>query len=130
MYILDTDICIFWLNGNRKIGRIIEKQGIENIAVTIITACELYFGAYNSHRQEDNIAILDKLFTKLKIIQTTSKIARNFGKIKINLKTEGKIINDADIIIASIVISSNGILVTNNTAHFERISGLLLENWL
>ena len=130
MYIIDTDICIYWLKGNRNVARRIENQGIENISVTIITACELYFGAYNSQKKDRNIAALNELFMQLKVIQTTSEVARNFGDIKARLEQEGRIINDADILIASIIIANNGILVTNNTDHFKRISGLRLENWL
>jgi len=62
--------------------------------------------------------------------QATFETARIFGKIKARLKKEGKLVNDADLLIASIVIANNGVLVTNNTAHFERILGLKLENWL
>lgn len=130
MYIIDTDICIYWLKGNRNVARRIENQGIENISVTIITACELYFGAYNSQKKDRNIAALNELFMQLKVIQTTSEVARTFGDIKARLEQEGRIINDADILIASIIIANNGILVTNNTDHFKRISGLRLENWL
>jgi len=130
VYIIDTDICIYWLKGNRNVARRIENQGIENISVTIITACELYFGAYNSQKKDRNIAALNELFMQLKVIQTTSEVARTFGDIKARLEQEGRIINDADILIASIIIANNGILVTNNTDHFKRISGLRLENWL
>jgi tRNA(fMet)-specific endonuclease VapC len=130
MYILDTDICVFWLKGNRSIEMIIEKQGIENVFVTIITACELYFGAYNSQKKDDNMSALDDLFSMIGIIQTTSEVARIFGETKTRLKKFGKLINDADLLIASIVIANNGILVTNNTTHFERIPDLKLENWL
>jgi len=31
MYILDTDICVFWLKGNRSIEMIIEKQRIPDL---------------------------------------------------------------------------------------------------
>jgi len=130
VYIIDTDICIYWLKGNRNVARRIENQGIENISVTIITACELYFGAYNSQKKDRNIAALNELFMQLKVIQTTSEVARTFGDIKARLEQEGRIINDADILIASIITANNGILVTNNTDHFKRISGLRLENWL
>lgn len=34
----------------------------------------------------------------------------------------------ADILIASIAFANNLILVTNNTAHFKRINGLMFEN--
>jgi tRNA(fMet)-specific endonuclease VapC len=130
MYILDTDICIFWLKGNRNIELKIEEYGVTNIFVTIITACELYFGAYNSQRRNENIQILNDLFNIINIIQTTPEIARIFGENKIHLKAHGNIINDADILIASIVIANNGTLVTNNIAHFKRIPDLKMENWL
>ena len=130
MYILDTDMCIYWLKGNRNIDNKIAEEGIENIAVTIITVCELYFGAYNSQKKQKNIATLNEVFMKLEILQTTFEVATIFGDIKTRLRREGKIINDADLLIASIVMANDGILVTNNTAHFERIPDLKLENWL
>jgi tRNA(fMet)-specific endonuclease VapC len=130
MYILDTDTCIFWLKGSLNIGEKVKKQGFEEVFVTIITACELYFGAYNSQRKSDNISSLDELFKLIAVIQTTPEVAKVFGENKARLKKEGNIINDADILIASIVMVNNGILITNNITHFERISGLTLENWL
>jgi len=130
MYILDTDTCIYWLKGNRNIENKIVEAGLGNIAVTIITACELYFGAYNSQKKQRNISTLNELFIELEVLQTRFEVAKVFGDIKTRLRREGKIINDADILIASIVIANDGILVTNNTAHFERISALKLENWL
>jgi predicted nucleic acid-binding protein len=44
------------------------------------------------------------------------------------LKKRGKLINDADILIASIVKANNAVLVTNNDEHFSRIEGLKVEN--
>lgn len=37
------------------------------------------------------------------------------------MKSKSKIIEDLDILIASIAIADNCILVTNNTDHFERV---------
>jgi len=130
MHILDTDACIFWLKGDRNIASKIEKHGVKNIFVTIITACELYFGAHNSQKTNSNLQVLDDLFNVIGIIQTTPEVARIFGKVKMHLRTHGKIINDADLLIVSITMANNGKLVTNNTPHIERISNLRLENWL
>ena len=129
MYTLDTDTCIFWLKGDSSIRSRVEQEGKANIRTTLITACELYFGAYNSQQKQKNLAALDELFKELEVIQTTFEVAQIFGDIKARLRSEGKIINDADILIASMVIANKGILVTNNTAHFERIPELKLENW-
>ncbi len=43
---------------------------------------------------------------------------------------KGLIIDDFDILIASIAIANNFILVTNNTDHFKRIEGLQIQDWL
>jgi len=51
-YILDTNICIYWLKGNTKIEQKILDVGLENIGTTIITIAELYYGAYKSKKVE------------------------------------------------------------------------------
>jgi len=40
------------------------------------------------------------------------------------------IVDNFDILIASIVLDNDGILVTNNTEHFNRIGKLRIENWM
>ncbi len=129
MYFLDTDTCVYLLKGDQNIRQRMEEEGKENVYVTIITPCELYFGAYNSQRRQENLEVLDDLFKNLEVRQTIFKVAQIFGEIKARLRSEGKIINDADILISSIVIANDGILVTNNISHFERIPDLKLENW-
>jgi tRNA(fMet)-specific endonuclease VapC len=54
-YLLDTDICIYLLNGNAQVRARVSHEGIEALAVAIPTVSELYFGAYNSARAEPNI---------------------------------------------------------------------------
>ena len=45
------------------------------------------------------------------------------------LRTNGIILEDADILLAGIAIANNATLVTRNTKHFNRIPNLKLENW-
>ena len=46
-----------------------------------------------------------------------------------DLRRQGTLLEDADILIAGIAISNDAVLVTRNLKHFERISGLRLESW-
>lgn len=46
------------------------------------------------------------------------------------LRQTGKLIGDADILIAATCLEHDHDLVTNNNAHFSRIPGLTLQNWL
>lgn len=45
------------------------------------------------------------------------------------LKKKGIIIGPNDLIIASTVLSTNGILITKNIKEFMRIKELKIENW-
>lgn len=128
-HILDTDTCIYWLNGNQRIERKILGAGLENVFVTVITECELFYGAYKSARGERNLEVLEALRGKIKTIHTSKDIAPLYGRIKVDLERRGQTVDDADLLIAAIALASHGILVTNNTNHFKRISGLKLENW-
>jgi len=53
-YVMDTDICIYLLNGHQKIKEQVAQVGITSLAVTIITIGELYFGAYNLTKPSAN----------------------------------------------------------------------------
>ena len=47
-----------------------------------------------------------------------------------DLRKNGVAISDADRLIASIVRSNEGTLITNNLEHYENIKGLNMEQWI
>ena len=128
-YILDTDTCIYWLNGDRQVEKRVVASGLANVFITVITECELFYGAYKSSRVDKNLQVMRMLREKVKTIHTTKDIAPLYGRIKAELERAGQVLDDADLLIASVVLANKGILVSNNTGHFRRISGLQIENW-
>ena len=70
------------------------------------------------------------LSTSAPPLEPSYEAAKIGGEIYAGLRKEGKLINDADILIASIVKAHDAVLVTNNEDHFSRIEGLKIENWL
>jgi len=44
-YLLDTDMCIYLLNGHRRVKTRVAQVGIAALAVAIPTVGALYFGA-------------------------------------------------------------------------------------
>ena len=128
-FILDTDTCIYWLNGDRSIEKKILASGLQNVFITIITECELFYGAYKSARVDQNLEVLTALRKKVNTIHTSANVAPLYGRIKTQLEKTGQTLDDADLFIGSIVLASEGILVTNNTSHFNRIPSLQIENW-
>ena len=128
-YLLDTNICVYWMKGDESIEQRSLEIGLGNIAISFITISELYYGAYKSQKINENISAIKKLASKLGIVHSNDEICKNFGKLKTELEKGGKIIDDADLFIAACALANNLILVTNNEKHFRRIENLKLENW-
>lgn len=108
----------------------VKEIGIFSLGISNVTLAELYFGAYNSKHTETNLQNISNFKKNLTIYSDSGDSAELFGKIKSNLKNSGRMIEDFDILIASIAIANDCILVTNNISHFERIDEIQLENWL
>jgi tRNA(fMet)-specific endonuclease VapC len=52
-----------------------------------------------------------------------------YAKEKARLQKIGKPIDDFDLLIGVTSVTHKLTMVTNNTNHFERISGISLEDW-
>ena len=129
IYILDTNICIYLLNGNKKIESKIKSTGIYSFAITYAVLAELYYGAYNSGRVRENVSRIDDFKRNLTILQEDAESSRLFGKIKAELKSGENLIEDFDLLIASIALANDCTIVTNNESHFKRIKNLSVVNW-
>lgn len=129
-YLVDTDIIIYWLKDKYpQIKKKIEKIEECRIFISSITVAELYFGAYNSSKLDDNLKLISELISEINILNFDPKSGEHFGKLKSALKNKGKMLNDSDLFIAATAISNNMILVTNNEKHFQRIENLTTQNW-
>ena len=129
-YILDTDTCIYWLKGKGEIHRKVEQVGTDHLKTTMITLAELKYGAYHSQQVNENLKNIDNFLIKVEVLPLSEEAADLFGKIKTDLRRSGQMIEDFDILIASITLTYGGILVTNNVDHFKKIGGLNYESWL
>jgi tRNA(fMet)-specific endonuclease VapC len=130
-YLLDTDIIIYWLkNKYPAIGQKIESLTEDSFFISSISVAELYYGAYNSSRREENITVINELLDEVNVLDFDQEAGVCFGEIKTNLKNQGELICDSDLFIASIAISKSLTLVTNNTKHFDRIERLKIDNWV
>ena len=129
-HLLDTDICIYWLKGIDEIKKGVERTGEDNLAISIITLGELKYGAYYSKRVKQNLQKLADFLRKVELVYLDEKSIDQYGKIKADLRRRGRLIEDFDLLNASIALSKNWTFVTNNLRHYERIEGLKIENWM
>ena len=128
MNLLDTDHCIAILRKQLDLREHISPD--EELATTSISVAELTHGANRSQHRDDNLARLEVLLSALSILSFDEAAGRRFGVLKAELEARGEPLDDLDLQIASIAIETNSTLLTNNTKHFKRVSGLRLLNWL
>jgi tRNA(fMet)-specific endonuclease VapC len=90
----------------------------------------MIFGVYNSQFPEKNLSSLHALVDNFKILEFSKQAATIYGKVKAQLKSQGKLISDNDLLIGSHALSLKLPLITNNNKEYSRITGLVLENWV
>lgn len=129
MYLLDTDTCVYWLNGDRQIEQRALGVGFDQIAISAMTTAELYYGAFKSNFTDRNLKAITALTQRFILWDSLSEIDRIFGKTKADLEKRGAPIEDADLLIAAFALHHQAVLVTNNVRDFQRIPDLQTENW-
>ena len=81
-YLLDTDICIYWLKGKTTVRNRVNKVDWTKIAIRVITASELYFGAYNSSKIKANLITAETFIESLTVVPLSNKTLKKFGQLK------------------------------------------------
>ncbi len=129
MYLLDTDHCVFLLRKDQSVKRRLRARRREEAFVSIVSVCELYFGAFWSKRPEENLAEVRRLVGRLRVLPLTDATAERFGRLKAELWRAGQKLDDPDLLIAATALDHELTLVTHNKAHYQRIPGLRLDDW-
>ena len=129
-YLLDTDTCIYWLIGAPAVLERVKTVGVSQIAISAITAAELYFGAYNSAKMQENLARAEDFVRQFSLLPLDDHTLKTFGRIKADLRKRGQPLADFDLLIAGAVLANELVLVTSNTQHYTRVADLKLENWM
>lgn len=76
------------------------------------------------------IAAFERLCASSSIIALTDAIVVKAAEIYADLHRQGRLIGDADILIAASALVNGCGVATGNEKHFMRISGLHIENWI
>jgi tRNA(fMet)-specific endonuclease VapC len=131
-YLLDTNICVFYLRGRFDIDKKIDAVKWENCYISEITMLELKMGAELSLQKDgiDRSEQLNRFFSDINILPVADAIDLA-AKEKIRLRLAGTPCEDNfDLLIACSAIANNMVCVTDNTKDFHRFQNIHLENWV
>ena len=129
-YLLDTNTCIFIMKQMPNVVERFRYARNEGIAISSITLAELEFGVSNSKACVRNRNSLLAFSTLVEILLFDALASAEYGRVRTALEKAGTPIGALDTLIAAHAKSLNLTLVTNNIREFQRVEGLLIEDWL
>jgi len=127
-YLLDANAAIEMLRDPASgTARRARRERVSEIALSAVTAHELYFGAFSSRRVVHHLGLVDALpFPVLEFDKEDSRVA---GEVRAFLRARGMPIGPYDVLLAGQAKARELILVTHNTREFARVPGLRIEDW-
>lgn len=145
IYLLDTDALVTMIRGLKSSRRPAQRRHAESlvarsraaqgaghaVALSAITVSELEFGAQLSGKYDAEIAAVHKILAPFEILDYDGvNCPARYGRVRRELEAKGVPIGAMDLLIAAHALALSATLVSNNAAHFSRVPGLQLVNWM
>lgn len=131
MYFVDTNTCIYFMNGKYpSVKEMFLSISPKEIKIPSVVKAELLLGAYKSQTREQTVNKVKNFLKPFEIIPFTDDMTEEYAAIRAELELSGKIIGANDYFIAATARSKKGILVTHNVGEFSRVSNLEIEDWV
>lgn len=128
--ILDTTFLIDVLNGDSEAeNRRIELDERGNMAVSAVSVFELAEGAYLSDRTDDELRAILKFLSSLRVYPIDGEVALLAGELSAELVGRGERIEVEDVLIAATATHNETAVLTRNTDHFDRMTGIDVESY-
>ena len=129
-FLLDTNILSAHLRRPSGLAhRFFQHSG--RLYTSSVVLAELFVWAY---KRPDPTKVLDAidelLFEEVTLLEYDRDRADEFGQVRIQLRRIGIEPPSVDLLIASVALVYDLTLVTHNTADFQNIPGLRLDDWL
>ncbi len=125
-FLLDSNIVIALFSGEQSVLDKIQESA--ELYLPAIVIGELYYGAFNSSRQQTNLDRIDQFKSQISILDCDEYTAKYYGQIKKGLKNKGTPIPENDIWIAALALQYDLTIVMRD-AHFNQIENLKPETW-
>ncbi len=119
------------MRGRKKVVERLKACHASDCYISVISEFELCQGADRApvEMRDSELAKVRRFVGSLQLLDFDSECARLAGKINADLLNRGTPISIADVFIAATTLRFERTLVTNNLKDFQRIEGLLLEDW-
>jgi predicted nucleic acid-binding protein len=132
LYLLDTNIVSYYLRRSSVVleARLNEGLTRHTVALSVLTRGELRFGQAGMAEDDRRRQLIDHFLLQLPCLSWTQEAADVYGTLKDSHRRLGTPIGEIDTQIAAQALAEGLTLVTHNTRHFDKVTGLVLEDWM
>jgi tRNA(fMet)-specific endonuclease VapC len=125
-FLLDTVIVIAAFNQEAAV--VAGLADADAVFVSVVTIGELDFGARRSRRPQENIARIDRLVERTRVLECDVQVARHYGEIRHRLAEKGTPIPTNDMWIAA-TARRWGLTLATRDDHFVYVEDLAVVRW-
>ena len=129
-FLLDTCTVSDFVKGHERVLARIKATPPNLIAISSITRMEIEYGLMLNRERARKIApVIEALLNAIATFAFDTADAQAAAAARAALKTRGQPIGAYDVLIAGCALARGLIVVTSNVGEFERVNGLVVENW-
>lgn len=127
MYLLDTNICIDFVDARNAVCRErVREHFAAGLCLSSVTAGELLVGPSTSENPQGDMERIEQFLTIVEVLDFDRAAANAYADL---VRRVGMRRRSFDRLIAAHALSTGLILVTNDLKHFADVPGLVAENW-
>ncbi len=126
-YFVDTDWAIHHLRGSQTVTEQLKQRAADGIAISIISAAELYHGVFGSRNPELAEANLLSFLSDIEVIGLNDDISRLFGEHRAHMQLQLTPIGDFDLLIGCTALHHNLTALTDDRRDFQLIDQVRVE---
>lgn len=129
-YMLDTNIISYMLRGSSETAREkLSEHADDELCISSITYAELRYGVVHSSNPTRNQVALSLFLSGVEILAFDGEASEKYALIWHDLTNRGQLIGANDLLIAAHALAADAVLVTHNVREFERVEGLVVDDW-
>ncbi len=126
-FLLATHAVIALIKAHPGFQARLKRHQPQDFGIAAIVANEVFYGAHKGSRTTQNLARLAAL--QFETVDFNRDDARQAGEIRPTLAAAGTPIDPYDVLLAGQALARSLTLITHNTREFERVPGLLGQDW-
>lgn len=130
-YLLDTNVWSALIRRrNPALAARITALRIDQVMLSPVVLGELIVGYYKGDQTPARRAVIDQIMGAATPLHITPAVSDTYARLRATLEQAGTPIGRNDTWIAAEALHEKLTLITGNLREFERVPGLLVENWL